>query len=243
MPTTVDQLLADPPLVHRVGETALTHGLVPPALKFLEQTVQPGWRTLETGSGLSTVVFAMRGAQHTCVTPDPDEPGRIKAWCAERDIDAAELSFLTAPSERVLPCTDLGELDLVLVDGSHAFPQAFIDWYYTQDALKVGGLMLIDDVHLWTGVVLRDHLKAEPEWELVESWWGRTVAFRKVAPAVPGKDWPDQPYIKRKTGPDPLLRAKLAFGMLRSGETGEVGRRLRAAVRGETVDPHQDRRS
>ena len=49
------------------------------------------------------------------------------------------------------PTLELDALDLVLIDGSHSFPQVFIDWYYTQSALKVGGALLVDDVHIWTG--------------------------------------------------------------------------------------------
>ena len=40
--------------------------------------------------------------------------------------------------------------------------------------------MVIDDVHLWTGKVLRDFLRSEPEWQLEEEWDGRTAAFRKL---------------------------------------------------------------
>ena len=241
--TTLQQLLDAPPLVHRVGETALTHALVPAALEFIERTVKPGDRTLETGSGLSTILLAMRGAEHICITPDADEHQRIREYCDQHGIDHSRVTFHAEPSERILPRLELPPLDLVLVDGLHAFPQAFIDWYYTQDALKVGGTLIVDDVHLWTGWVLRDFLKAEPEWDLVDQWWGRTAAFRKTAEVDVNRDWPQQPYVARKTGPDAVRQAKMAAGMLRKGEFGEVATRLRAFARRETVDPHQDRRS
>ncbi len=87
----------------------------------------------------------------------------------------------------MLPALDLGELDLVLIDGSHSFPQVFIDWFYVQEALKVGGAVIVDDVHVWTGRVLRDFLEAEPEWSLERRFQGRTVAIRKVARTNPTK--------------------------------------------------------
>jgi hypothetical protein len=51
---------------------------------------------------------------------------------------------------------------------SHSFPQVFIEWFYTASALKVGGHLLVDDVHVWTGHVLRDFLLDEPEWTKID---------------------------------------------------------------------------
>ena len=64
--------------------------------------MQPGWATLETGAGASTLVFAARGALHEAVTPDPEEEARIRRGCAERGIDDAELTFRIGPSHDVL---------------------------------------------------------------------------------------------------------------------------------------------
>jgi len=231
--TTVRELIADPPLVHEwMSEQGLmTHGLLPEALAFIERAVQPGQRTLETGSGLSTITFALRGAEHTCVTPDASEADRIRAYCADRGIDASRLTFHHEMSERVLPGLELGSLDVVLIDGSHSFPQVFIDWFYTQRALKVGGTLIVDDVHIWTGRVLRDFLRAEPEWKLVERWAGRTVAFHKVAEYDDGKDWSAQPYVWRRTRPATMGRARMAAGLLRSGDVREFARRVQALAR------------
>jgi predicted O-methyltransferase YrrM len=231
--TSVRELIADPPLVHEwmSQDGLMTHGLLPEALAFIERVVTPGQQTLETGSGLSTITFALRGAEHTCVTPDAAEADRIRAYCAEHGIDANRLTFHHEMSERVLPTLELESLDVILVDGSHSFPQVFVDWFYTQSALKVGGTLIVDDVHIWTGRVLRDFLRAEPEWELVERWAGRTVALRKVAEYDDGKDWSDQPYVWRRTRPATVGRARMAAGLLRSGDVKEIARRLRALAR------------
>src|SRR4051794_5388220 len=137
--TTLQDVLADPPLVHEWMSTdgLMTHGLLPEALAYLESTVMPGQRTLETGSGLSTITLALRGAEHLCVVPDPAEPERIRAYCDRRGIDMSRVNFHVAPSERALPTLELEPLDLILIDGSHSFPQVFVDWFYTQTALKV----------------------------------------------------------------------------------------------------------
>jgi hypothetical protein len=228
--STLRDLLADPPLVHgpEGGNDLITHGLLPVVLEFIEREVQPGHRTLETGCGLSTILFALRGAEHTCIVPNPPEVERVRSWCDEHGVDHAALTFHVEPSERVLPGADLGSLDLVLIDGSHSFPQVFLDWFYTQEALKVGGTLLVDDVHVWTGRVLRGFLEAEPEWELVKRFQGRTVAFRKTAPTDPDKVWFEQPYVERRTRAKVLGRARMAADLIREGDVGELGKRLRA---------------
>lgn len=230
--TSVRELLAEPPLIHEwmSQDGLMTHGLLPEALAYLERVVQPGQRTLETGSGLSTIVFAMRGAHHTCVTPDAREADRIRQYCSDHRIDTSLLTFHHQPSERVLPTLDLEPLDLVLIDGSHSFPQVFLDWFFTQHALRVGGTVVVDDVHIWTGRVLRDFLCAEPEWDLVERWAGRTVAIRKLADYNDAKDWDDQAFVWRRTRPETLGRARMASGLLRAGQFKEFARRTRALV-------------
>jgi hypothetical protein len=50
----------------------------------------------------------------------------------------------------------LPPLDIVLIDGAHAFPFPFLDWYFTASALKAGGLLVIDDVQIATGTILAD---------------------------------------------------------------------------------------
>ena len=224
------ELLADPPLVHgpEGGNDLITHGLLPVVLEFLDTRVQPGWRTLETGCGLSTILFTMRGAEHTCIVPSQVEVDRVREWCDAHDVDHSATTFHVDVSERVLPTADLGELDLVLVDGSHSFPQVFLDWFFVSSALTVGGLLVVDDVHLWTGRVLRDFLRAEPEWTLERRFQGRTVAFRKTAPTDPDKIWFEQPYVARRSSAKVLGRARMAAELVREGEFAELAKRLRA---------------
>jgi hypothetical protein len=227
-------LLADPPLVHgpEGGNDLVTHGLLPGALEWIEGNVGPDVYSLETGSGLSTIMFAIGGGEHHCIVPNQPEVDRLLAYCAEREISTDNVRFHVQPSERVLPALDVGPLDVVLIDGSHSFPQVFIDWFYVQSALRVGGTLILDDVHVWTGRVLRDFLRAEPEWEQTNHWWGRTVTFRKVAEVDPDKLWLDQLFVWKRSRPSVVGRARMAWGMLREGELGEVLTRVKALVGG-----------
>ena len=225
---TLDQLLADAPAIHggSDGNELLTHGLLEEALRLLDREVRPGSRTLETGSGYSTILFAMKGAEHTCIVPNQPEVDRIRAYCESRQIDTSRLTFHVQGSERVLPGLDVGTLDAVLIDGSHSFPQVFIDWFYTGHALAIGGLLLVDDVHVWTGRVLRDFLAAEPEWTLADELGGRTAVFRKVAQTDPDRLWTDQPYVLKKTHLGAQVVARQSVSMLRHGHAKDLATRV-----------------
>ena len=168
-------------------------------LQAIDAAVRPGWRTVETGAGLSTVLFALRDAVHLCVTPAAAEVERIRAWCAARGIDLGRVRFEVARSEAVLPRLDLPELDMVLIDGGHGFPTPFVDWCYTADRLRVGGLLIVDDIHLWTGAVLRDFLAEEPGWTLRDEFPMRAVIFEKTAPLPALPEWFAQPYVARRS--------------------------------------------
>ena len=126
------QFKADPPSLHATGE--FCGGLHWAALEWLERTVQPGWATLETGAGLSTLVFASRGAIHEAVTPAQDEADRIRAACREPGISTRQRPFHIASSHEELPRWEPRPLDLVLLDGAHGFPYPILDWWYVAPA-------------------------------------------------------------------------------------------------------------
>jgi hypothetical protein len=241
--TTLETLLKDRPAIHGDdGSDPMTHGLIEEGLALLDRSVQPGWRTLETGSGYSTIVLAARGADHTCIVPNQHEVDRIRAYCDGAGIATDRVTFHVEPSERVLPRLDLGALDLVLIDGSHSFPQVFIDWFYTASALKLGGRLIVDDIHVWTGRVLRDFLAAEPAWRIDDELGGRTAILTKIGEVDPDELWTDQPYVVAKSGLGVTGKARMAASMIRHGHVSELAGHARVAV--ETrVAAFRERRS
>jgi hypothetical protein len=54
------------------------YGISKDLAEFLNTSVQPGWKTLETGSGISTLIFAHWGAVHTAVTPNAAEASVLR---------------------------------------------------------------------------------------------------------------------------------------------------------------------
>ena len=147
-------------------------------------------------------------------------------------VSVGRIDFRIEKSERTLPVLPIDQLDLVLIDGSHAFPTPFIDWYYTADKLRVGGMMMIDDTQLWTGHALKSFLIQEPEWELVEDVSARTAIFVKQKEYNHEKWWGQQAYVVQNS--KWLIRAsevRQALEMLGQGEFGKLIAKVNARIR------------
>lgn len=228
---TVDQLIAAPPRLHigRDGQPA-AFAVSPGVLRYLDGVVVPGQGTLETGAGTSTVLFAMKGARHTSIAPAPMLFARLRQFLEEAGVPQEGLNFVEERSEAYLPRLECDPFDLVLIDGRHAFPSPFIDWYYTEPFLKVGGVLVVDDIHIWTGRVLQQFLVESPEWALEAVIEGRSAAFRKVAEGSHDKFWPDQAFVVRRSSGirSQVVAALGALARGRFGELRDMGRRFRA---------------
>ena len=189
----VNDILQDLPQIHLRGKT--TWRLDDRVTAYLDKILRPDWTTLETGAGLSTLLFAIKMTDHTCVVPDQDQVDRLREYCASKKISLENVDFVLERSERALPKLDSKALDLVLIDGRHAFPSPCIDWFYTAPLLKVGGRMLVDDIHVWSGWILSEFLKAEQDWELEKDFAGRAALFVKRETGSEDKWWGQQPYV------------------------------------------------
>jgi hypothetical protein len=167
-------------------------------LRFLWDRVGEGAQTLETGCGYSTVAFALAGARHTAVSPFAVEHERIQAWCEDRDVPTDHMVFVAEPSQDALPRLEPTPLDLVLIDGDHAFPLPFVDWFYTAHRLKIGGLCVVDDTQIPTGGILHRFLAAETgRWRLVEQFTTTSVFEKLSDPVLDPSGWIAQPFCQR----------------------------------------------
>jgi predicted O-methyltransferase YrrM len=200
----VEQILADPPVVHpmeggaaepRMGVWATE----PSCYRFLAERCEPGSRTLETGSGLSTVLFAALGADHVCCTAGQEEADRVLEHCRTRGIDASGVRFEVGSSHRTLPPLEAAGVvrDIVLIDGSHAFPFPAVDWFYGAALLGPGGLLVVDDLVLPAVDVLVRFLERDPRWRRAggtDKWraWERTTG------GTLSEDWTEQPFYRRR---------------------------------------------
>ncbi len=191
----IKDLLADPVKLYiDKSNKAYSLQLNDEVLYFLDKNIKENSSTLETGAGVSTVLFALKGARHICITPNKAEADGIKEYCSQHRISTDKVTFLVGRSENILPQTDPGKLDLVLIDGCHAFPAPFIDWYYTAPNIKPGGMCIIDNTEISTVGFLHKFLLYEPEWKLVKKFI-QTSCFIKVSEGSHLKCWDKQRYI------------------------------------------------
>lgn len=206
----VQRLLADPPVVHIVdtpeGKRPGVWSTEESCYRFMARIVRPGMRTLETGSGLSTALFAALGAEHTCVTPAAVEAEHLRDYFARQDIPGDRVTFALEPSHVALPRLT-GAFDLVLIDGAHGYPLPIIDWFYAGSLLVHGGVLVVDDIPLPAVAALLDFLDRDPRWEPLQRS-ERWAAFRRHSegPLIEGQ-W-DQLFYGVDAG-RPLLRRVL----------------------------------
>jgi hypothetical protein len=157
-----------------------------------------GFTSLETGAGLSTLMFLCGNpAKHYAVAPDTELCARLLTECTRRNLSADRLEFITERSEIALPTLVLSRdpfVDLALIDGGHGWPTVFVDFCYIFSALKQGGLLLIDDTQLYSVRELALLLNAQPGIKL-QGHFGKLVMFLKTTGERFLPDFGGQPYI------------------------------------------------
>lgn len=188
----IAMIATDPPSVHENAPQGVW-AAASDCLEFLAATVKPGHRTLETGCGATTIVFGATGATHAAVFLDESEGLAVQEWCAARNISTAKVAFHPGSSSETLPRLEMGDLDLVMVDGCHGFPFPQLDWYYAASHLVKGGTLIVDDTHLAAPYELRRYLEHDPRWERIHvgTQW---VAFRRLGSGSLDEEWMSQQF-------------------------------------------------
>jgi predicted O-methyltransferase YrrM len=206
---------ADTVLTEEQRTTITSHqpffmGIDTETARFLFDTIGPSSVTLETGAGVSTITFALGGSRHTTVTPNEPETVAIREYAASHGISTAGIRFVAEASETFLPRLEDTPLDLVLIDGKHAFPWPIIDWFYTADKLKRDGIVVLDDTQLRSVAMLLDFLDADPAWKPVFKS-SKAIGFRKTKDLVHNIPWYMQPFVAAGYAwPKPSLPQRVA---------------------------------
>ena len=197
------RFLKSPPKVHSAKDfrphdsgNLINWGIQTSFLRYMSQVVKPSSLTLETGSGLSTICFAICGSDHMCISPASQEHERVRAYCSQHGISADRIRFVAMNSQEFLPSLDLAgkKLDFALIDGAHAFPIPIIDYFYVNENLKIGGLLAIDDLAIPSVGILHEFLITEPGYRLIKLESGKTGVYQKIVKTTYPNDWLDQNF-------------------------------------------------
>lgn len=228
--STVGKVIESRPTVHP-GAPDGVWGTERSCYDFMANHVQLGSRTLETGAGLSTILFAAWGCHHVSVIPYPSEATRIEAYCAENGISTDSLSFDLRPSEVALPDrVDSGELDLLFIDGCHGFPSPIIDWFYGAGQLRREGVVVFDDVQLLQVSLLLDtFIESDDRWQKLEGT-PKWRAYRRMSEGPLGEEWFAQPFFRARK----VNLYKEAVRQLKDAVPLSVRKRMAGALRRET---------
>jgi hypothetical protein len=190
---TVERLLADRPNLHAWAATGepTSWAVNADVLRYMEKRLKPGMQTIETGAGYTTVLFGMKGCQHTCVTPASNEADAIQAYLAKVGATPT-IDWVLQPSDRALPqLTSLADIQFAFIDGAHRFPLPQIDFHYIEPAIVVGGLLGVDDCNMPSVKVLCDFLDGEEEWRRTDTIGG-TAFYVRTKETVIVSDWKGQ---------------------------------------------------
>jgi predicted O-methyltransferase YrrM len=210
----IEALFTNLPNFHSLADgTPTTWGLNRMALTALSEEMKEGMNTLETGAGYSTVMFAAANTRHTAIMMSQGEADAIRTYCQSRGLKGTQ-NLIVGFSDKILPnvVDSSDKLDLVFIDGGHAYPIPHIDWFYTAPRIKIGGLFVLDDIHIPAVRSLHDFLLSEPHWKL-EKVALNTAFFRKVAEDDYPKDWVEQsmnrPLVDKMYAAQNSLRVKI----------------------------------
>ncbi len=164
--------------------------------RILHYLVQvKGKATAETGCGLSTVVLSNAVQNHVCFT--------IASGNSLEKVQSAPLlkhdnvAFVLGPSQLTLPRYTFGAaLDLVLIDGAHAFPYAELDYFFLYPHIRPGGILIVDDIHIPTVGHMYEFLRADKMWKHLENVDFTAFFQRTDAPLFDphGDGWERQRY-------------------------------------------------
>lgn len=133
------------------------YALTIPALERLESCLaalaQDGRiiRTCETGCGSSTVAFSHHAARHVVYCDDDTASGTADlAYVREHpDLRADRVSYIVGPTpETLFNESTLGEIDALLINGSHAYPIPDLEYFALERHLKPQGLLMISDIRV-----------------------------------------------------------------------------------------------
>jgi hypothetical protein len=194
--------------------------------RLLNGRLKSNMNTLETGAGLSTVIFAANGCRHTCIVPDQATVDRVVDYCRSMNIVSTNVNFIISKSCDVIHQLPKQQYDLALIDGCHGFPSVFVDFCYAAKTLKLGGTLIVDDLHIYTCDLLARFMQSDPGWNM-ELITTRVAIAIKSADTI-DREWTNQSFVKNRSKPNSVMANPLYFARLAARTFQTKGARMTA---------------
>jgi precorrin-6B methylase 2 len=152
----------------------------------------------ETGCGGSTIVLSHASDRHTAFAIDGKDR-TITELRKVSDLRAGKVLFVEGETKDTLPRYRFeGELDLVLLDGPHAYPLPQIEFAYLFPWIRLGGWLVVDDIQIPSVYEMFDFLRKESS-VVLEEVVVRTAFFRRTGVAEHSPDGWARQGINRHT--------------------------------------------
>jgi precorrin-6B methylase 2 len=143
--------------------------------------------SVETGCGGSTIVLSHASDRHTAFAIDGKDR-TISELRKQSDLRTGKVTFVEGETKDTLPAYRFeGELDLVLLDGPHAYPLPQIEFAYLFPWIRLGGWLVVDDIQIPSVYEIFDFLRKEPP-VVLEEVVVRTAFFRRTGAAEHSPD-------------------------------------------------------
>jgi precorrin-6B methylase 2 len=157
----------------------------------------PFGATAETGCGGSTIILSRMSGRHLAFAIEGADR-TISELREQDDFRAEGVTFVEGESKETLPGYPIPTgLDLVLLDGPHAYPLPQVEFAYLAPHLRIGGWLVIDDIQIPSVHDLFRFLREEPSFVL-EEIAVRTAFFRRIRAHGAGPDgWSSQGMNRR----------------------------------------------
>jgi len=141
----------------------------------------------ETGCGGSTIVLSHASDRHTAFAIE-GEYLTITELRKQGDCRTENVIFVEGETKDTLPGYKFeDEVDLVLLDGPHAYPLPQIEFAYLFPRLRQGGWLVVDDIQIPSVYELFHFLERESS-VVLEEVAVRTAFFRRISAAEHGPD-------------------------------------------------------
>ena len=166
-------------------------------VNWMKSNLKADWHCLETGAGYTTCVMAQYCKSVITISPLDKEHMRIKSWLVENGFSHENIKFIHDLPQKYLPFLKNIHVDLLLIDGGHAFPYPIIDWYYGSMFFIFFGYLLVDNIEINSVRILYDFLLTESDvWALQDRDEEFSVFQKKKDFSYERVKWIDQVFNK-----------------------------------------------